>query len=115
MRDFLIATLNRTRLTSTRIRAITALAIGCPPNLSKQMYRIGKTIISVTGSMPILKKSNKKTLVRKRWKPGSLGFILRLKCRAREFHRRISRHRDWLAKPGPHLSSELYIIARRGD
>src|SRR6478735_4760336 len=72
MKDFLIATLNRTRLNSTRIRAISALAIGCPPNLSKQTYTTGKTIISVMGSMPMLRKSNRKTRVRKREKSGSL-------------------------------------------
>src|ERR1700730_1705803 len=72
MRDFLIATQNRTRLISTRIRAIGALTIGCPPNLSKQTYRTGKTIISVMGSMPMLRKSNRKIRVRKSGKSGSL-------------------------------------------
>src|SRR5258705_12642686 len=72
MRDFFIATLNRTRLSSTRIRAISSLAIGGPPNLSKETYITGKTIISVIGSMPMLRKSNRKTRLRKMGKHGSL-------------------------------------------
>ena len=63
---------NRTRLTSVSTKAITALAIGCPPNRNKQMYRIVKMSPSVMRSMPMLKKSNRKTRVRKSGKSGSL-------------------------------------------
>ena len=80
------------------------------------MYRIAKMSPSVTRSMPMLKKSNKKTRVRNkaevRW---SEGLVLHLERRARKFHGRISRHRDRLPEPRPHLSPELYIISRCGD
>ena len=72
-RPFLIATLSRTSVTSTRIKAITALAIGWPPSRSRQVDRIAKIITSAMRSTPILKKSNRKRRVRKSGKLGSYG------------------------------------------
>ena len=44
-----------------------------------------------------------------------LGFVRRLERGAREFHRRVSRYRDGLAWPRPHLSPELYVTGCSGD
>src|SRR5262245_39061845 len=64
-RDFLIAMQKRTRLTSVRSKAITALATMYPPNRNKQRYRIVNISPSVMGRILMLKTSNRRTRVRK--------------------------------------------------
>jgi hypothetical protein len=64
--------------------------------------------------MPILKKYKQEEARQEEgeaWQP--MGVILRLEWRARKFHGRVASHRDWLARPRPHLSSKLDFAAGR--
>src|SRR6516162_4289940 len=75
-RDFLIATQSRTSLTSVSSKAITALATTYPSNRTKQRYRIVNVSPSVMGRTLMLKKSNRRTRVRKMGNPGRLWVSL---------------------------------------
>jgi len=103
MRDFLIATLNRTRLKFYEDQSNQRAGDWGPAQISsKQTYNNREDDHLGDGAACRCSESRTGRPGSGRGEsPESVGLILRSNERAREFHRRISRHRDWIAKPGP--------------